>query len=119
MMPLSANPSYPLVRWLSSYLGFIGTKAEAQEIKEAIGTFLKDVLKLEMSNEKTLITHTRTRKATFLGYQINTHHCDDKIHQVTRKDGITYRRRAINGSTRLGVPFRLTTEKSKTLYEKG
>ena len=108
------------VRYADDFvIGFIGTQAEAQEIKEAIGTFLNDGLKLEMSDEKTLITHARTQKATFLGYQINTHHQDDKIHQVTRKDGITYRRRAINGSTRLGVPFGLTTQKAKRFMKRG
>lgn len=108
------------VRYADDFvIGFIGTRAEAQEIKETIGAFLSNVLKLEMSDKKTLITHARTEKATFLGYQMNTHHQDDKIHQVTRKDGITYRKRAINGSTRLAVPFGLTTQKAKRFMKRG
>jgi group II intron reverse transcriptase/maturase len=53
-------------------LGFDGPKDEAEEIKVQLGTFLRDHLKLEMSPEKTLITHTRTEKARFLGYEIST-----------------------------------------------
>lgn len=108
------------VRYADDFiLGFIGTRAEAQEIKEAIGAFLGDVLKLKMSDQKTLITHARTQKATFLGYQISTHHSNEKIHQVTREDGITYRKRAVNGSTKLGVPFGLTKEKAKRYMKRG
>jgi Type II intron maturase len=51
-------------------LGFAGPRAEAEEIKDRIGTFLRDSLKLEMSPEKTLITHAGTEKARFLGYDI-------------------------------------------------
>jgi group II intron reverse transcriptase/maturase len=46
------------VRYADDFLlGFAGNKEEAVEIKEAIGTYLKS-LKLEMSDEKTLITHS-------------------------------------------------------------
>ena len=38
-------------------LGFIGTRSEAEEIKERIGVFLRDQLKLELSESKTLLTH--------------------------------------------------------------
>ena len=62
--------------WL---LGFSGPKAEAEEIKREIRTFLRDALKLELSEEKTLITHARTSAAKFLGYQIVVQHADDKL----------------------------------------
>jgi len=51
-------------------LGFIGPKEEAERIKERIGTFLREQLKLDLSPEKTLITHAATGKARFLGYDI-------------------------------------------------
>src|SRR5688572_19442760 len=38
-------------------LGFAGPKAEAEEIKARLTAFLRDDLKLEMSQDKTLITH--------------------------------------------------------------
>ncbi len=51
-------------------LGFSGPKAEAEEIKRDIRTFLRETLKLELSEAKTLITHTRTSAAKFLSYEI-------------------------------------------------
>ena len=42
--------------------GFTGPKAEAEEIKQRLTTFLRDELHLELSAEKTLITHARTRR---------------------------------------------------------
>jgi hypothetical protein len=41
--------------------------------------FLHDTLKLELSEEKTLLTHARTGAAKFLGYQIVSQHVDDKL----------------------------------------
>jgi hypothetical protein len=52
-------------------LGFAGPKDEAEEIKDQLKTFLQDHLKLELSPEKTLITHALTEKAQFLGYDIS------------------------------------------------
>jgi len=53
-------------------LGFVGPKREAEAIKVSLGAFLRDHLKLELSPEKTLITHAATEKARFLGYEITT-----------------------------------------------
>ena len=50
-------------------LGVIGSKEEAQRIKEDIKSFLSASLALELSEEKTLITHTG-KSAKFLGYGI-------------------------------------------------
>ena len=60
-------------------LGFIGTRQEAEAIKQAIGTFLRDRLRLEMSEEKTLMTHARSEQAQFLGYAVSVQHANDKI----------------------------------------
>jgi retron-type reverse transcriptase len=46
--------------WL---LGFTGTRREAERIKAMLGWFLRDRLKLELSEHKTLITHGRTKAA--------------------------------------------------------
>jgi group II intron reverse transcriptase/maturase len=48
-------------------LGFIGPKAEAEKIKAQLAEFLRDELKLELSAEKTLITHARSRAARYPG----------------------------------------------------
>lgn len=50
-------------------LGVIGSKEDASKIKEDIKSFLSETLALELSDEKTLITHT-SKAAKFLGYEI-------------------------------------------------
>jgi len=76
-------------------LGFIGPKAEAEEIKEKLARFLRETLALELNQEKTLITHARTGAARFLGYEITVQHSSTKI---------TGGRRAVNGVIGLKVP---------------
>ncbi|WP_438453456.1 reverse transcriptase domain-containing protein, partial [Streptomyces asiaticus] len=59
------DPGYRRLRYVryadDTLVGFAGPKAEAEEIKEHLAQFLRDDLKLELSPEKTLITHARTR----------------------------------------------------------
>lgn len=58
------------VRYADDFLcAVIGTKAEAEAIKRDIKVFLSEKLKLELSDEKTLITHG-TEPAKFLGHEI-------------------------------------------------
>lgn len=58
------------VRYADDFLiGIIGSKQDAKEVKEDIKNFLYEKLKLELSDEKTLITHTED-SARFLGYEI-------------------------------------------------
>jgi group II intron reverse transcriptase/maturase len=76
-------------------LGFIGPKAEAEQIKAELGRFLRETLALELNQDKTLITHARTQRARFLGYQITVQHCDTKL---------TNGRRSVNGRIALHVP---------------
>jgi hypothetical protein len=77
-------------------LGFTGLKAEAEVIKEQLATFLREELKLELNTEKTLITHARTDRALFLGYEIHTLHANDKHDHRGQ--------RCINGAVGLRVP---------------
>jgi len=69
------DPQYRRLRYIryadDFLLGFAGPKDEAEEIKNQLRTFLHDHLKLELSPEKTLITHALTEKAQFLGYDIS------------------------------------------------
>ena len=83
-------------------LGFIGTKSEAEDIKAALGAYLKDKLHLEMSASKTLITHARTEHARFLGYDVSINHADDKL---SPRDGTLTKTRSVNGNIRLGIPY--------------
>ena len=50
-------------------ISVIGSRQDAEQIKADIKAFLADELKLELSDEKTKITHT-TEFARFLGYDI-------------------------------------------------
>src|SRR5436309_5232044 len=59
-------------------LGFIGPQSEAEEIKRELATFLRAELHLELSEEKTLLTHARSGAARFLGYEIITLQDDRK-----------------------------------------
>jgi group II intron reverse transcriptase/maturase len=65
------------VRYADDFLlGFIGSKSEAEKIKQQLRTFLQEELKLELSEEKTLVTHARSESARFLSYEITTLHND-------------------------------------------
>jgi hypothetical protein len=48
--------------------GFAGPRQEAEEIKQKLRLFLREKLKRELSEEKTLITQASTQAARFLGY---------------------------------------------------
>ena len=76
-------------------VGFAGPKAEAEQIRQRLAQFLRDDLKLELSQEKTLITHARTGAARLLGYEITVGHADRKLARG---------RRSVNGAIALRVP---------------
>lgn len=60
------------VRYADDWLiGIVGPKSLAIEVKEAATAYFTDVLKLELSPEKTKITHCEER-ASFLGFEIGT-----------------------------------------------
>jgi group II intron reverse transcriptase/maturase len=96
-------------------LGFIGSKSEAKAIKAEIGAFLKNNLHLEMSQEKTLITHARTQHAQFLGYAVSIYHSDSSL---TRRITTQVRTRNINGIVRLGIPYGWADQYAKR-YQRG
>ena len=83
-------------------LGFTGPKAEAEQIKRRLARFLHDDLKLELSQEKTLITHARTGAARFLGYEITVQQAE---HKLVRG------RRSVNGVIALRVPMSVVKAK--------
>jgi group II intron reverse transcriptase/maturase len=108
------DPGYRRLRY-SRYaddhlLGFTGPKAEAEAIKDQLAAFLRDELKLELNQGKTLITHARTRAARYLGYEIITQHGDCKI---------TAGRRSANGKIGLRVPREVITAKGAPYRRRG
>jgi group II intron reverse transcriptase/maturase len=99
------DPGYRRLRYLryadDHILGFTGPKAEAEQIRQRLAAFLREELKLELNQDKTLITHARTSAARFLGYEITTQHADGKI---SRGGRINRGMRATNGKIALRVP---------------
>jgi hypothetical protein len=93
------DPGYRRLRYLryadDHLLGFTGPKAEAEEIKARLSGFLREILGLELSQPKTLITHARSQRAKFLGYHIRIQHDNAKR---------TRGRRSANGIIALRVP---------------
>jgi group II intron reverse transcriptase/maturase len=100
------DPEYRRLRYCryadDHILGYTGPKAEAEEIKEQLAAFLRDELALELSADKTLITHARTGAARFLGYEITVRHDNSKI---------TGGRRMLNGTIALRVPLTVVRAK--------
>lgn len=94
------------VRYADDFLmGVIGSKKDAETIKEDIKKYLTNRLSLEMSDEKTLITHSGDR-AKFLGYEV----CVQRSSSMRRsKDGSL--RRAFNKRVRLMLPKDLIKKK--------
>jgi len=91
-------------------LGFAGPKAEAEEIKARLAQFLREELKLELAQAKTLITHARTGAARFLGYEITVQHNDRHLNGAQRQ---------ANGAIRLRVPRQVIKAKSAPYLQRG
>ena len=73
-------------------LGVIGSKEDALRIKEDIKSFLSESLALELSEEKTLITHTG-KSAKFLGYEITVTRTNHQRRDVQGRLRRTYGKR--------------------------
>lgn len=109
------DPDYRRLRYVRYaddwLLGFCGPRSEAEEIKQRIGTFLREHLKLELSETKTLITHARTQAARFLGYEIVVLDNDQKHDQRGH--------RSINGQIGLKVPLDVIRAKCRPYLHHG
>ena len=109
------DPDYRRLRYLryadDFLLGFAGPRREAEEIKRQLGEFLRDELKLELSEAKTLITHGRTQAARFLGYEVTVLHDN----QQRNRHG----HRTINGKIGLKVPADVVRAKCRPYMRNG
>ena len=103
------DPRYRRLRYIryadDHLLGFTGPRAEAEQIKQRLAEFLHDDLKLDLNQDKTLITHARTQAASFLGYQVTVQHSRD--------------RPSVNGVVRLRVPRPVITAKCAPYLKHG
>ena len=86
-------------------IGVIGSKEDASKIKADIGQFLKEALKLTLSDEKTKTTHSSER-VRYLGYDITISR-DQSIKANKRGDKM----RAWSGTVRLYMPREKWTQK--------
>jgi group II intron reverse transcriptase/maturase len=93
------DPGYRRLRYVryadDILLGFAGPRDEAEAITGQLRAFLRDHLKLELSETKTLITQASRQPARFLGYDIANQQNDGKH---------TRRQRSANGRIGLRVP---------------
>lgn len=109
------DPDYRRLRYVryadDFCLGFAGSKEEAEKIKHQLKTFLQEQLKLELSEEKTLITHASTQSARFLGYELTVQYRDDKRDHTDR--------RCINGHVALRVPAKAIENKCALYMQHG
>ena len=105
------------IRYADDFLlGFIGPKSEAESIKQQLGEYLRTTLKLEMSAEKTLITHARTDPAHFLGYAVSTYQ-EDRCQRYRK--GTHSKVRNVNGHIRLGIPYGRVQQFAQVYQSKG
>ncbi len=115
------DPDYRRLRYCryadDTLLGFVGPKVEAEQIKSRLAAFLRDDLALTLSPDKTLITHARSQRARFLGYEIAVAHSDRRTRRPTTTD--RRNRRSVNGTIVLHVPASVITTKGAPYLARG
>lgn len=96
------------IRYADDFLISInGSKEDCEEVKQKLSGFISATLKMELSEEKTLITHSNT-PARFLGYDIRVRRDNRTI-----KHGSATRctKRTLNGTVELSIPLQDKIEK--------
>ena len=100
------------VRYADDFLlGLAGSKNEATKIKHKVAQFLNCCLKLELSADKTLITHASSQKAKFLGYEVHI------LQEDSKHDHRGHR--CINGGIGLRIPAKVIQDKCKKYMRNG
>ena len=92
-------------------LGLAGPKAEAEEIKARLATFLGTQLNLTLVSEKTYVPHPRTERVRFLGYDIGIMENETKFDYLQR--------RVVNGGVSLYIPKDVIERKRRRLLRNG
>ena len=109
------DPDYRRLRYVryadDTLLGFTGPREEAENIKRQLGAYLREHLKLELSQEKTLITHAQTEAARFLGYELATQQ------ENTKHDRLGHR--SVNGRIVLRAPATVIEKKCAIYLKRG
>lgn len=90
------------IRYADDFIiGVCGSKEDCQEIKRQLSEFIGKTLKMELSDEKTLITHSNT-KARFLGYDVRVRRDNTTIKHGSATNCT---KRTLNNMTELSIPF--------------
>lgn len=114
-----ADPNYMrlhYVRYADDWIICInGSKETALRLKEQIASFLKETLKLTLSESKTLITCLNDRNVSFLGYEISKSRCNTQI----TENSFGVKRRAANETIQLLVPASVVKEKLRPFMKNG
>ena len=88
------------VRYADDFLIAInGTREECEEIKAKLTDFVRDTLKMELSQEKTLITHSNT-PARFLGFDVRVRR-DSSVKRSGKR-----KMRTMNNKVELNIPLK-------------
>ena len=98
-------------------LGVIGPRALAERLTDDIRLFLREELKLELSAEKTLITHAATEEANFLGTLLSLGRPstgEAKVAVIHRPDKRLFKRRITGQWPLLRVPIKRLIDKLAT-----
>lgn len=89
------------VRYADDFIvGVRGSREDCEEIKRKLSCFIRDSLKMELSEEKTLITHSNTY-ARFLGYDMRIRRSN-----VIKPNGRGTTQRTMSNHMELAVPLR-------------
>jgi group II intron reverse transcriptase/maturase len=79
-------------------IGVVGSREDCEQIKQELTAFVKAELKMELSEEKTLITHSNTY-ARFLGYDIRV-----RRNSIARRTANGRIKRVLNGKVERNIP---------------
>lgn len=97
------DKKFTFVRYADDWLaGVCGTRQECEALKAEISQFLRTELKLTLSEEKTLITHS-SEKVRFLGYDISVRR-SQKVKGHKMKNGKWRQSRSLNLKVALTIP---------------
>jgi group II intron reverse transcriptase/maturase len=89
------------IRYADDFIiGVKGSREDCQWIKSKISEFIGKTLKMELSEDKTLITHS-SKCARFLGYDIRVR----RDGTIKRGGNGNVQRRTLNNHTELLIPF--------------
>jgi hypothetical protein len=89
------------IRYADDFIiGINGNKEDCVLIKSKLSDFLKNTLKMELSEEKTLITHS-DNYARFLSYDVRV-----RRDSTVKRDKNGIKKRSLNNSVELNVPFK-------------